>query len=343
MVKIGDIELRDKALFLAPMEDVTDPSFRFMCKQYGADMMYTEFIASEALIRDIEKSKRKLTVYDYERPIGIQLYGHNTDAMVESAKMAEAAGPNLIDINCGCPVKKIAMRGAGSGLLQDIPKLVQMVDAIVKSVNLPVTLKTRLGWDDQSKFIVDIAERLQDVGIQALTIHGRTRAQLYNGDADWTLIGAVKNNPRMKIPIIGNGDVNSPQKAKLMFDTYGVDGVMIGRATYGRPWIFKEIHHFIDTGEELAPIGLKEKVEMAKLQLKKSIEWKGDRAGIFEMRRHLTTYFKALPNFKEMRLKLVTANEYEEVVSLIDQIYEMYKDVELHWTVNENLQKMTEN
>lgn len=326
MVKIGNIELRDKALFLAPMEDVTDPSFRYMCKQFGADMMYTEFVASEALIRDIAGSKRKLTVFDYERPIGIQIYGHNIDAMVEAAKIAESAEPELIDINCGCPVKKIATRGAGSGLLQDIPKLVQMVDAIVKAVKLPVTVKTRLGWDDSTKHIVDIAERLQDVGIQALTIHGRTRAQLYNGEADWTLIGQVKNNPRMNIPIIGNGDVNSPQKAKEMFDRYGVDAIMIGRATYGRPWIFKEIRHYFETGQVMEPLTLKEKVEAAKLQLLKSVEWKGEKVGVWEMRRHLTTYFKALPNFKDKRMKLVTTDGYENVVRLIDEIYEHYKD-----------------
>jgi len=326
MVKIGNIELRDKALFLAPMEDVTDPSFRFVCKQYGADMMYTEFVASDALIRDIQKSKRKLTVFDYERPIGIQLYGHDADAMVEATKIAEEANPSLIDINCGCPVKKIAMRGAGSGLLQDIPNLVKMVERIVKATSLPVTLKTRLGWDDQSKFIVDTAERLQDVGIQALAIHGRTRAQLYSGEADWTLIGEVKNNPRMKIPIIGNGDVNGPQKAKEMFDKYGVDGVMIGRATYGRPWIFKETHHFIDTGEFLPPISLFEKAQTARTQLLKSVEWKGEKAGVLEMRRHLTTYFKALPNFKDMRMKLVTTEGYENVLRLIDEVYERYKD-----------------
>jgi len=327
-VKIGNIELPEQPLFLAPMEDVTDPSFRFMCKHFGADMMYTEFIASEALIRDIAKSFKKLEYAEEERPIGIQLYGHNIDAMVESAVIATNARPNLIDINFGCPVKKIALRGAGSGMLRDIPKLLKMTEAIVKATHLPVTVKTRLGWDSDDIVIVELAEMLQDVGIQALTVHGRTRAQLYKGEADWETIARVKNNPRVKIPIIGNGDITSPQKAKEAFDKYGVDGVMIGRGTYGRPYIFKEIRHFLTHGTEMEPLSLLEKVEMAKLHFKKSIEYKGERRGVNEMKRHLTSYFKGLPNFKETRLQLVTTNEPEKVLELIDNIYETYKDFE---------------
>ena len=319
-MKIGNIELPDKALFLAPMEDVTDVSFRYMCKMYGADMMYTEFIASEALIRNIPKSFQKLTIHEYERPMGIQLYGHNIEAMVESAKIAEQYSPDVIDINFGCPVKKIATRGAGSGMLRDIPKLLKMTEEIVKAVNIPVTVKTRLGWDEDSKVIVELAEKLQDVGIQALTIHGRTRAQLYKGLADWTLIGEVKNNPRMKIPIIGNGDVIDGATAKKRFDETGVDAIMIGRATYGRPWIFKEIRHFLETGEQLAPMPIPERVEMAKIHLQRSLQHKGDRRGVYEMRRHLATYFKALPHFKETRAKLVTTNDAEELMRIIDEI-----------------------
>ncbi len=248
---IADISLPDYPLFLAPMEDITDPSFRMVCKTHGADVMYTEFISSDGLIRDGQKSIRKLDIYDFERPIGIQLYGHLTEAMVEAAHMAEEAKPELIDINFGCPVKKIANRGAGSGMLRNIPLMMEMTEAIVRAVKLPVTVKTRLGWDDESKNIVDVAERLQDIGIRALTIHGRTRAQMYRGNADWTLIGAVKNNPRIKIPIIGNGDIDGPLKAKEMFDRYGVDGIMIGRATVGKPWIFRDIRHYLDTGQLL--------------------------------------------------------------------------------------------
>ena len=326
MVKIGNIELRDFPLFLAPMEDVTDPSFRYMCKQYGADMVYTEFVASEALIRDVKKTLKKLEVADHERPVGIQLYGHNIDAMAESAKIATAAKPDLIDINYGCPVKKIANRGAGAGMLRDIPKMIKMTEAIVKATHLPVTVKTRLGWDDDSIVIEDLAERLQDTGIKALTIHGRTRNQMYKGHANWEIIGNVKNNPRIHIPIIGNGDIDSPQKAKEAFDKYGVDGIMIGRATYGRPYIFKEIRHFLDTGTEMPPLSLKEKVEMAKMHFRKSVEYKGVPRGVYEMRRHLVSYFKGIPHFKEMRMKLVTTDEPEKVLELIDLVYEQFRE-----------------
>lgn len=320
MVKIGNIELCDRPLLLAPMEDVTDPSFRFICKHFGADLMYTEFISSDGLIRDGWKSVKKLDIYDYERPIGIQIYGNIIEAMVEAAKIAEAAHPDLIDINFGCPVRKIATRGAGAGMLNNIPLMVEMTDAIVKAVSVPVTVKTRLGWDENSKNIVDIAERLQDVGIQAITIHGRTRAQLYKGNADWTLIGKVKNNPRMKIPVIGNGDIVNAKTAKEMFDHFGVDGIMIGRATVGRPWIFKEIRHYLDTGEEMPPLTIQEKVDLAKLHFQRSFDTKGVPVGIFEMRRHLSNYFKGLPDFKETRLKMVTSLDYDEIMAILDNI-----------------------
>ncbi len=319
-MKIGNISLCENPLFLAPLEDITDPSFRMVCKMNGADVMYTEFISSDGLIRDGQKSVRKLDIYDFERPIGIQLYGHLIESMVEAALIAEEARPELIDINFGCPVKKIANRGAGAGMLRNIPLMVQMTDAIVKAVKLPVTVKTRLGWDDESKNIVDISERLQDVGIQALTIHGRTRAQLYKGDADWTLIGAVKNNQRMKIPIIGNGDIDGPVKAKEMFDRYGVDGIMIGRATVGRPWIFRDIRHYLNTGELLPEPSVSEKADLALLHLDKSLEYKEGKRAIFEMRRHLSNYFKGLPHFKETRLKLLTAIEVEDIKIIINEI-----------------------
>ena len=325
-MKIASIDLGDKPLFLAPMEDVTDPSFRFMCKRYGADMVYTEFIPSEGLIRDASKALAKLSIFDYERPVGIQLYGHLIEPMVEAAKMAEAAGPDLIDINFGCPVRKIAGRGAGSGMMRDVPKMVEMTRRIVEAVHLPVTVKTRLGWDEDSKNIVEIAERLQDVGIAALTIHGRTRAQMYRGEADWTLIGEVKRNPRMHIPIIGNGDIDSPQKAAEAFARYGVDGVMIGRATYGRPWIFEEIRHYLQTGELLPQPSVRERVELAKLHLAKSIEFKGEKAGVLEMRRHLSCYFKGLPDFKSTRLKLVTLFDPAEIYATLDYVAEHWGD-----------------
>jgi nifR3 family TIM-barrel protein len=326
LIKIGSIELRDKPLLLAPMEDVTDPSFRYICKKFGADIMYTEFIASDGLIREAGKSVKKLEIFDHERPIGIQLYGHKTESMVEAAVIAEKAGPDLIDLNFGCPVRKIATRGAGAGMLCNIPLMTEMTAAIVKAVKLPVTVKTRLGWDDQSKIIVEVAERLQDTGIKALTIHGRTRAQLYKGSADWTLIGEVKKNPRMKIPVIGNGDIVSPDSAREAFERYGVDGIMIGRGTVGRPWIFREIRHFLDTGEKLPELTLSEKVFLARDQLAKSIEWKGIPVGIYEMRRHFNNYFKGLPNFKELRLKLLTSMDPSEINALLERISDIYKE-----------------
>jgi len=319
-MKIGAIDLGKQPLFLAPMEDVTDASFRFICKEFGADMLYTEFVSSDGLIRDAQKTVNKLHIFDYERPVGIQLYGHLIDAMVESAKIAEAAGPDLIDLNFGCPVHKIAHRGAGAGMLRTPDVMVAMTLAIVRAVKCPVTVKTRLGWDEQSKIIVALAERLQDTGIAALTIHGRTRAQLYKGEADWTLIGEVKNNPRMHIPIIGNGDIHSPESAKAAFDRYGVDGIMMGRATFGRPWIFKETKHYLQTGALLPELSVCERVELAKKHFAKSIEVKGPRVGLLEMRRHLSCYFKGLPNFKEMRLALVTENDPLRVPELLDKV-----------------------
>jgi tRNA-dihydrouridine synthase B len=308
------------------MEDITDPSFRMVCKKMGADMMYTEFISSDGLIRDGQKSVKKLDIYDHERPIGIQLYGHLTGAMVEAAEIAEEALPELIDINFGCPVKKIANRGAGSGMLRNIPLMLEMTEAIVRSVKLPVTVKTRTGWDDDSRNIVEVAEKLQDAGISGLTIHGRTRAQMYRGKADWTLIGEVKNNPRMKIPVIGNGDIDSPEKARQMFDRYGVDGIMIGRATVGRPWIFRDIRHYLSTGELLPEPTVAEKAEIALFHLERSLEFKEGKHAIFEMRRHLSNYFKGLPHFKETRLKLLTAPEADEIRSLINEIKNKWGD-----------------
>ena len=316
-MKIAGIDLGDKPLFLAPMEDVTDPSFRYVCKMFGADMVYTEFISCDGLIRDAAKTVAKLRLYDYERPVGIQLYGHQIEPMVEAARVAEAAGPDLIDINFGCPVRKIAGRGAGSGMMRDVPKMVEMARRIVEAVRLPVTVKTRLGWDEDSKNIVEIAERLQDAGIAALTIHGRTRAQMYRGEADWTLIGEVKRNPRMRIPIVGNGDIDSGEKAAEVFERYGVDGVMIGRATYGRPWIFREIRQFLSTGVPMKQPSVRERVELAKLHLAKSLEFKGEKVGVLEMRRHLSCYFKGLPDFKATRLKLVTLTDPGQIVATL--------------------------
>jgi tRNA-dihydrouridine synthase B len=308
------------------MEDITDPSFRMVCKINGADVMYTEFISADGLIREGEKSVKKLDIYDFERPIGIQLYGHLIDAMVEAAYLAEEAAPELIDINFGCPVRKIANRGAGAGMLRNIPLMIEMTEAIVKAVKLPVTVKTRLGWDEDSRNIVEIAERLQDTGIKALTIHGRTRAQLYKGVADWTLIGEVKNNPRMKIPIIGNGDIDGPVKAKEMFSKYGIDGIMIGRATVGRPWIFRDIRHYLSTGEILPEPSVTEKADLALLHLDKSLEFKEGKRAIYEMRRHLSNYFKGLPHFKETRLKLLTSTEVDEIKLIINQIKQKWGD-----------------
>ena len=327
-MKIGDVELRDRALFLAPMEDVTDPSFRYMCKRFGADMVTTEFISSDGLIRDARKSLAKLNISDFERPVGIQIYGNQIEPMVEAARIAEGANPDVIDINFGCPMKKIAGRGAGSGMMRDVPLMVEMTRQIVNAVKRPVTVKTRLGWDDNSKNIEEIALRLQDVGIAALTIHGRTRCQLYTGEADWTLIGKIKNDPNIHIPIIGNGDVDSAEKAKLMFDRYGVDGVMIGRATYGRPWIFREVRHYLETGELLPQPSVLERIAIAKEHLAKSVEVKGDKVGVFEMRRHLSNYFKGLPDFKQTRMKLVTLTDVEQLQDTISSIAERWGDYE---------------
>ena len=327
-MKIADLDLGAQPLFLAPMEDVTDPSFRHMCKEFGADMVYTEFISSDGLIRDAAKSLAKLNIDDAERPVGIQIYGHLIEPMVEAAVRAEAANPEVIDINFGCPVKKIAGRGAGSGMMKDVPLMVEMTRRIVEAVKLPVTVKTRLGWDEDSKNIEDIALRLQDVGIKALTIHGRTRAQMYKGEADWTLIGKIKNDPRITIPIIGNGDIDSAEKAKQAFDRYGVDGVMIGRATYGRPWIFREVKHYLQTGELLPQPTVLERVQIAKHHLLKSVEIKGDKVGVFEMRRHLTNYFKGIPDFKAYRMKLVTEMDVQTILDTLDIVGERFGDVD---------------
>lgn len=319
-MKIADLDLGERPLFLAPMENVTDASFRFICKEFGADMMYTEFISSDGLIRDAKSSLAKLEIFDYERPIGIQIYGHIPEAMVEAAKMAEEANPTLIDINFGCPVNKIANRGAGSGMMRYPDKMVEITSQVVQAVKLPVTVKTRLGWDENSKIIVELAERLQDVGIAALTIHGRTRSQLYKGEADWRLIGEVKANQRIHIPIIGNGDISTPEDAKSAFGNYGVDAIMIGRATYGHPWIFKEIKHYLSTGNPMPELTLEEKKDLALSHLQKSIEIKGERKGVLEMRRHLSCYFKAIPHFKETRQRLVTENDPEELIKIIKNI-----------------------
>ena len=332
-MKIGDIDLGEKPLLLAPMEDVTDPSFRFMCKEFGADVVYTEFISSDGLIRDGAKSVKKLDISDSERPVGIQIYGHLIEPMVEAARIAEAANPDIIDINFGCPVRKIATRGAGSGMMRDVPLMVEMTRQIVNAVSKPVTVKTRLGWDDDNKNIEEIALRLQDVGIKALTIHGRTRAQLYSGTADWTLIGKIKNDPRIEIPIIGNGDITSAEGAAEAFDKYGVDGIMIGRATYGRPWIFREIKHYLRTGEVLPQPTVRERVEIAKRHLAKSIEVKGNHIGVIEMRRHLSNYFKGLPDFKQTRIKLVTLYDIPELFATLDYVAEQWGDYDLTTTL----------
>jgi len=329
MVKIGSIELGDFPLLLAPMEDVSDPPFRYVCKKNGADLMYTEFISSEGLIRDAAKSVQKLDIFEYERPIGIQLFGSDIDSMREAGIIANAAKPDLIDINYGCPVRQVACKGAGAALLQDIPKMVQMTSEIVKIADRPVTVKTRLGWDDKTKNVVEVAERLQDIGIQALSVHGRTRSQMYKGEADWTLIGEIKNNPRIKIPIFGNGDVDSPEKAKKMKDRFGVDGVMIGRASIGYPWIFNEIKHFLKTGEYLPKPTIDDRIIVCKTHLQKSIEWKNPVLGILEMRRHYANYFKGLSHFKEYRMRLVTSNSYDEIISILDEVQNNYSEVEV--------------
>ncbi len=322
MIKIRDIELGDFPLLLAPMEDVSDPPFRALCKKHGADLMYTEFISSEGLIRDAAKSVQKLDIFEYERPIGIQIFGSEIDSMIQCAEIIEKANPDIIDINYGCPVKKVACKGAGAGILQDIPKMVRMTAEIVKNTNLPVTVKTRLGWDDDTKYIVEVAERLQDVGIEAISIHGRTRKQMYKGEADWSLIADVKSNSRMHIPVFGNGDIDSPEKAVEYKNRYGVDGVMIGRASIGYPWIFNEIKHFIATGEHLQKPGIVERVEAARQHLQMSIDWKGEILGIAEMKRHYTNYFKGISHFKDYRMKLVTSFNLNEIYGLLQEIEE---------------------
>lgn len=324
MVKIGQIALGEFPLLLAPMEDVSDPPFRAVCKEGGADLLYTEFISSEGLIRDAVKSRQKLDIFEYERPIGIQLFGGDIGNMVQSAEIAATVNPDLIDINYGCPVKAVACRGAGAALLQDIPKMVKMTEEIVKCTSIPVTVKTRLGWDDKSMNVVEVAERLQDIGIKALTIHGRTRQQMYKGAANWSLIAQVKENPRMHIPIFGNGDIDSPQKAIEYKNRYGVDGIMIGRAAIGNPWIFNEIKSYIRHGE--VPVGpdIAERVRVTKKHLDFSVRWKGDRLGIFEMRRHYSNYFKGIPDFKPFRTRLVEVETESEVMSILDEVIDNY-------------------
>jgi len=327
-VKIGNIDLGNFPILLAPMEDVSDPPFRFVCKQNGVDMMYTEFISSEGLIRDAAKSRQKLDIFEYERPIGIQIFGSEIDHMRQATEISSAANPDLIDINYGCPVKNVACRGAGASLLQDIDKMVAMTAAVVKATHLPVTVKTRLGWDDNTKNVYEVAERLQDVGIQALTIHGRTRSQMYKGSADWSLIKEIKRNPRINIPIFGNGDIDSPEKAANWRLEYEVDGIMIGRAAIGYPWIFREVKHFFATGEHLAPPTLIERVNTCKTHLQKSIEWKGPKTGIFEMRRHYANYFKGIANFKEWRMKLVSLESMSAIEDVLNEIENKF-DLEL--------------
>lgn len=329
MVNIGPISLPDFPLLLAPMEDVTDPPFRALCKENGADLMYTEFISSEGLIRDAIKSRKKLDIFDYERPIGIQIFGGDEDSLSMAAKIVDVTNPDLLDINFGCPVKKVACKGAGAGVLKDVDLMVRLTEACVKATRLPVTVKTRLGWDDDTKNIEEVAERLQDVGIQALSIHGRTRSQMYKGQADWSLIGKVKDNPRIKIPIFGNGDIDSPQKALAYKNRYGVDGIMIGRAAIGYPWIFREIKHFVKTGEILPPPTVDERVEVCKKHLQKSLEWKGPVVGIYEMRRHYANYLKGLPNIKEFRSRLVTLSSPEEIEGVLEEIKNAYSGFEI--------------
>jgi tRNA-dihydrouridine synthase B len=329
MVRIGPVELGDFPLLLAPMEDVSDPPFRTLCKRHGADMMYTEFISSEGLIRDAAKSRQKLDIYEKERPIGIQIFGSEIDSMRRAAEISAASGPDVLDINYGCPVKKVACKGAGAGILQDIPKMVSMTKEIVDAVDLPVTVKTRLGWDDNTKYIVDVAERLQDVGIQAISIHGRTRSQMYKGEADWTLIRAVRENPRMAIPVFGNGDVDTPEKALAYRNEYGVDGIMIGRGSIGNPWIFDQIKHYFATGEHLPQPTVADRVEAARQHLDHSLEWKGLRLGVVEMRRHYANYFRGLSHFKEHRLKLVTEDDPVVLHATLDQVAATYGDTAL--------------
>ena len=326
MPKIGNIILPDFPLLLAPMEDVSDPPFRRLCKLHGADLMYSEFISSEGLIRDAIKSKMKLDIFDYERPVGIQIFGGDEDAMEMSSRIVDAVRPDLVDINFGCPVKKVVCKGAGAGVLKDVDLMVRLTKAVIKGTNLPVTVKTRLGWDENSINIDEVAERLQDIGVQALTVHARTRAQMYKGSADWTHIARVKNNPRITMPIFGNGDIDSPEKALEYKNKFGLDGMMIGRAAIGYPWIFNEIKHYFKTGEHLAQPTMLDRVEAARNHLTWSMDWKGERVGIVEMRRHYTNYFKGVSNFKEHRLKLVTLENAECLFKALDEIQEVYAD-----------------
>ena len=320
MVKIGDIELPEFPLLLAPMEDVSDPPFRMVCKEQGVDLMYTEFISSEGLIRDAVKSRKKLDIFEYERPIGVQIFGSEIESMVKSAEIIESVNPNLLDINYGCPVSKVTCKGAGAGILQNIPKMIAMTDAVVKATKLPVTVKTRLGWDEGSKNIEEVAERLQDIGIHALTVHGRTRVQMYKGEANWELIAKIKENPRIHIPIFGNGDIDSPEKAWEYKNKYGVDGIMVGRASIGYPWIFREIKHYFKTQELLPPPTIAERVEACKSHFEFSLRWKGEKLGILEMRRHYTNYFKGIPNFKPFRMELVTSMDIDFIRKKLDDI-----------------------
>lgn len=329
MVKIGDIEIGEFPLLLAPMEDVSDPPFRALCKAQGADVVYTEFISSEGLIRDARKSVQKLDIYDEERPVGIQIFGAVEESMRKSAELVEAAGPEILDINYGCPVKKVVCKMAGAGILQDIDQMVRLTKIIVESTSLPVTVKTRLGWDDKTKYIVEVAERLQDIGIKAISIHGRTRKQMYKGEADWELIGEIKNNPRMHIPVFGNGDVNSPEKAVEMKNRYGVDGIMIGRASIGYPWIFREIKHFMKTGELLASPTVDERVDAATQHLRHAVEWKGEKLGMLETRRHYSNYFRGFRGIKPYRMKLVTSEDLPHLFAVLEEIRKVYSNSEL--------------
>ncbi|MHA7056714.1 tRNA dihydrouridine synthase DusB [Aquimarina sp. M1] len=328
MAKIGDIDVGEFPLLLAPMEDVSDPPFRALCKEQGADVVYTEFISSEGLIRDAAKSVMKLDIYEKERPVGIQIFGANLESMLKSVEIVEASGPDIIDINFGCPVKKVVSKGAGAGILKDIDLMVSLTKAMVEHTKLPVTVKTRLGWDHNSIKIVEVAERLQDVGAKAIAIHGRTRAQMYKGNADWKPIAAVKNNVRMHIPVFGNGDVDSPERAMEMRDQYGLDGAMIGRASIGYPWFFKEVKHFFETREHLPPPTITERVIAARRHLQMAIDWKGEKLGVFETRRHYTNYFKGIPHFKEYRMKMVTSDDAEDVFAAFDEIQKKFAGFE---------------